>query len=387
MRKIALVTGTRAEYGLMYFIMKGIQDDPELELQLIVTGTHLSPEYGMTVESIEKDGFTIAERIEIPLSSDSEVAVATSMGLAVAGLANAYERLVPDLLLILGDRYEIFSAAAAAVFFKIPIAHIHGGESTEGAMDELFRHAITKMSHIHFPATLEYAERVIQMGENPEHVHCFGAPGVDNIYKFGLLRKDELTESLGISPDEEIGIVTYHPVTLGEDSPEGEIQEVLEALLDVPSIFWIITYPNADVGSKRIVEKIEEFGVKYPKRCKVFISLGQLRYLSVLKYAQVMVGNSSSGLIEAPSFKLPVVNIGRRQEGRVRAMNVIDVPVCRKDEIVAAIDKSLSPRFQESLKDMKNPYGDEAVSDRIVQALKTVRLDERLIKKHFYVKP
>ena len=316
MRKIAIITGTRAEYGLLYWIIKGIHEDPELELQLIVTGMHLSPEFGYTVNVIEQDGFPIAERVPMLLSADSEEAIATSMGLGMIGFAKAYQRLLPDMVLVLGDRFEILSAVAAAVPFRISVAHIHGGESTEGVMDEQFRHAITKMSHLHFPATQRYADRIIQMGESPERVFCFGAPGLDNVYKLHLLKKIEVFQQLGLPTDRKLGVVTYHPVTLDTKSIESQITTVLQALQKVPEIFWVFTRPNADTGGRIIITSLEDFVRRYPKRGKIFTSLGQLRYLSLLKYADMMVGNSSSGLLEAPSFALPVVNIGERQKGR-----------------------------------------------------------------------
>ncbi|MBI4222422.1 MAG: UDP-N-acetylglucosamine 2-epimerase (hydrolyzing), partial [Planctomycetes bacterium] len=297
MRKIAVVTGTRAEYGLLYWIIKGIHEDPELELQLIVTGMHLSPEFGLTVKEIEKDGFPIAERVEMLLSSDTEIAIATSMGLGMIGFAKAYERLKPDILVVLGDRFEILSAVSAAVPFRIPVAHIHGGESTEGAMDELFRHAITKMSHLHFTAIEKYRNRVIQMGESSASVFCYGAPGLDNIYRLKLLNIENLSEELKLPSNKKIGVVTYHPVTLENDVSGEQIYELLEALKEFTDVFWIFTFPNADTYGRIIIQKVEDFIKRNPQKGKAFISLGQLKYLSLIKYATVMVGNSSSGLL------------------------------------------------------------------------------------------
>lgn len=384
MRKIAVVTGTRAEYGLLYWVIKGIHEDPDLELQLIVTGMHISPEFGLTITDIEKDGFPIAERVEMLLSSDTETAIATSMGVGMIGFAKAYERLMPDILLVLGDRFEILSAVAAAVPFRIPVAHIHGGEITEGAMDELFRHAITKMSHVHFPAITEYAKRIIQMGEQPGNVFCFGAPGLDNIYKLSLMDREYLNKELGIPFDKKIGVVTYHPLTLEENTTESHITELLDTLENFAYIYWIFTLPNADTGGRIIIKKIEDFLNKNPERGKVFTSLGHLRYLSLLKYADVMVGNSSSGLTEAPSFELPVVNISNRQAGRIRGQNIIDVPDCKKSVIKNAILKALSTEFKRPLIGMKNPYGEGHASERIVEKLKTIPLQDSLIKKKFY---
>lgn len=385
MRKIAIVTGTRAEYGLMYWIIKGVYDDPELELQLIVTGMHLSHEFGMTVNEIEIDGFPIADRVEMLLSSDSETAVATSMGLAMIGFARSYERLKPDILLVLGDRFETFSAVASAIPFKIPIAHIHGGESTEGSMDESFRHAITKMSHLHFPATEEYAKRIIQMGENPEHIFCFGAPGLESIFRLNLFSKKQLCQNLQIPIGRDIGIVTYHPSTLANHTEKDDINEILEALKRFPDIFWLFTYPNADMGGRVIIKEIQGFIAENHECGRLFSSLGQLKYLSLMKHATLMVGNSSSGIIEAPSFKLPVVNIGDRQKGRVRAKNVIDVHVCNRESISEAIKTAISEAFVESIKGVENPYGKGNMSRAILEKLKNVTVSNSLIQKGFRV--
>jgi UDP-hydrolysing UDP-N-acetyl-D-glucosamine 2-epimerase len=384
MRKIAVVTGTRAEYGLLYWILKGIHDDPELELQLIATGMHLSPEFGFTVKEIEKDGFPIAERVEMLLSSDTETAIAISMGLGMIGFAKAYEYLRPDVLVVLGDRFEIHAAVSASIPFRLPVAHIHGGESTEGSIDEPIRHAITKMSHIHFAATDQYRKRIIQMGELPKNVFCFGAPGLDNIHRLKLLDIKKLSDELEIPGNAKIGIVTFHPVTLEKNLAEYHIAEIIEAIKNFTEIYWVFTLPNADTEGRSITEKINNFVSEFPEKGRVFISLGQLRYLSLLKNAVLMVGNSSSGLIEAPSFELPVVNIGDRQRGRVRGKNVIDVPECKKEPIVNAIYKALSPDFRDSLKGMKNPYGEGNASEKIVKILKTISLGEGLIKKRFY---
>lgn len=383
MRKIAVVTGTRAEYGLLYWVIKGIHEEKGLALQLIVTGMHLSPGFGFTVKEIEKDGFPIAERVEMLLSSDTEMGIASSMGLGLLGFAKAYERLRPDILVLLGDRFEAFSAASAAVPFRIPIAHIHGGEATEGAIDEQFRYAMTKMSHIHFPATSTSSRRIIQMGEDPEAVFCFGAPGLDNIVRLTLLKRDELAEALGLPEEKPWGILTYHPATLEKGKAKAQIEALLCAVEPLTQIYWIFTMPNADAESGGIIQSIEEFVERDSQRGKVFVSLGQLRYLSLLRQAVVMVGNSSSGIIEAPSFELPVVNIGSRQRGRIRALNVIDVPVCEKGNITEGIVRATSKGFRESLRGMSNPYGDGNASEGIVRVLKTVDLEHRL-KKQFH---
>lgn len=384
MRKIAIVTGTRAEYGLLYWIIKGIHEDPDLELQLIVTGMHLSSEFGLTVDVIEQDGFTIAERVEMLLSSDTETAIATSMGLGMIGFAKAFERLKPDILVVLGDRFEILSAVCATIPFRIPVAHIHGGESTEGLIDEPIRHAITKMSHIHFASTERYKKRIIQMGESPEMVFCFGAPGLDNIYKLDLMNRQTLSRELNIPQTGKIGIVTYHPVTLEKNTSEDQSIELLKGLKAFPEIYWIFTMPNADTGGRIIIKKIEIFLDENPDRGKAFTSLGQLRYLSLLKNSDVMVGNSSSGLMEAPSFELPAINIGDRQRGRVRSKNLIDVQECNEEPITDAIRNATSNVFRESLKGMENPHGSGDSSEKIVNRLKLLTLDENLIKKRFY---
>jgi len=382
MRKIAIVTGTRAEYGLLYRIIKGIHEDKELELQLIVTGMHLSPEFGLTVKEIEKDGFPIAERVEMLLSSDTETAITTSMGLGMIGFAKAYERLKPDILVILGDRFEILSAVASAIPFRIPVAHIHGGEATEGVMDELFRHAITKMSNMHFPSMRIYANRIIQMGELSEKIFCFGSPGLDNIYKLNLLNREKLYQELVLPIDKKVGVVTYHPVTMEKDTAEFHMYELLKAIQEFQDIYWVFTLPNADVGGRTLIKTINDFISKNLDIGKSFTSLGQLKYLSLLKYATVMVGNSSSGIIEAPSFELPVVNISDRQNGRIRAENVIDEPICEKSRIISAINKAISKKFRNSLKGLKNPYGDGDASAKIVKTLKTILLSG-IAKKQF----
>ena len=383
MRKIAVITGSRAEYGLLYWIMKGIHEDHELELQLIVTGMHLSPEFGLTVREIEKDGFHIAERVEMLLSSDTEEAVAISMGVGIQGFAKAYARLRPDMLVVLGDRFEIHAAVSAAVPFRIPVAHIHGGETTEGAMDEMFRHAITKMRHLHFPAAEAYANRIKQMGERPENIFCFGAPGVDNIYKLTLMDRQKLSEELQLPADGKWGIVGYHPATLEKNSAEVQIKEILNAVAEFPNLCWIFTLPNADMESRVIINNIKDYVSKKPKTSRLFSSLGQLKYLSLLRHGEVLVGNSSSGIIEASSFELPVVNIGSRQTGRIKPANVIDVPVCERDKIVSAVRRAMSGEFRHSLRGLKNPYGDGTASKRIVDVLKKFPL-ENILKKPFY---
>jgi UDP-N-acetylglucosamine 2-epimerase (non-hydrolysing)/GDP/UDP-N,N'-diacetylbacillosamine 2-epimerase (hydrolysing) len=381
-RKICIITGTRAEYGLLYWIIKGINEDPELELQLIVTGMHLSTEFGLTLREIEKDGFPISEKVEMLLSSDTETAIAMSMGIGMMGFARAYERLQPDVIAVLGDRFEIFSAVSAALPFRIPVAHIHGGESTEGAIDESIRHAITKMSHIHFTAADIYRKRVIEMGENSERVFCFGAPALDGIHQLDLIPEEELCRELGIPGGRKLGVVTYHPVTLEKNKSESQMRALLEAISDFPDVYWIITFPNSDTNGRIIIKIIDEFIQGNPEKGKVYASLGQLRYLSLLRYASLMVGNSSSGIIEAPSFKLPVVNIGERQAGRMRGENVIDVE-CEGGFIAKGITKALSFEFSGLMKDITNPYGRGNTSGKIIDKLKNIPLTEELVKKRF----
>ncbi|MBS1238344.1 MAG: UDP-N-acetylglucosamine-2-epimerase [Deltaproteobacteria bacterium] len=385
MRKIAVVTGARADYGLLYWIIKDIHDDPDLKLQLIVTGMHLSPEFGLTANVIENDGFPIAEKVDMLLSSNTAESVAVSMGLGMIGFAKVFKRLRPDIIVVLGDRFEIFSAVSAAIPLNIPVAHIHGGEGTEGTMDELYRHAITKMSHLHFTSAAEYRKRVIQMGERPSTVFCFGAPGLDSITRLPLLPKRNLTRELGIPEDMKIGVMTYHPSTLEKISLKEQTEEILSALKSFPTIFWVLTYPNADMGGKKIIEAMKRFERNNVHKARIFVSLGQIRYLSLLKHADLMVGNSSSGMIEAPAFKLPVVNIGDRQRGRIKVKNVIDVPECQKNKIVRAIKKALSMEFKNSIVGLKNPYGqDGRASKKIINTLKRFNKKDVFIKKSFY---
>ncbi|MDI6703309.1 MAG: UDP-N-acetylglucosamine 2-epimerase [bacterium] len=380
MKKIAVITGTRADYGLLHWILKEIDEDTDLELRLIVTGMHLSQEFGLTIKEIEKDGFKIDEKVEMLLSSDTGVGIAKSIGLGVIGFADVLERLDPDILLVLGDRFEIFAACTAAMALNIPIAHIAGGESTEGVIDEQIRHAITKMSHIHFPSIEFYAKRIRRMGEEDWRVFVVGGTGLDHIKRLDLMTKDEIERVLDIKIEKPTLLVTYHPVTLESEDTDRQVDELLRALEETGARI-IFTYPNAEVKSREIIKKIKGFVLNYPK-AKIFINLGQRRYLSLLKYVDVMIGNSSSGIIEAPSFELPVVNIGNRQKGRIRARNVIDVGYT-KEEIIKGIDRALDKGFKRSLKGLKNPYGNGDSSKRIVDVLKSIEIDDRLLKKRF----
>ncbi|WP_069650358.1 UDP-N-acetylglucosamine 2-epimerase [Caloranaerobacter ferrireducens] len=378
MTRIAVLTGTRAEYGLLYWIIKTIHDDPNLELQLIVTGTHLSPEYGLTVKEIEKSGIPIAEKIDMILSTDSEQGIAKSMGVLMISLAQSLERLRPDILLILGDRYEVLAAASTAVAMNIPIAHLCGGESTEGAIDEQIRHAVTKLSHIHFAQSEFYRQRIIKMGEEEWRVHNIGIIAFENIKRLPLLSKTQLEKELGIKLDNTNFVVTYHPVTLENDSLEYQIDNLLNALSRFKANI-IFTYPNADSGGRLIIDKIKQFQTHH-QNAHVYFSLGQIRYLSLLKYSDVMIGNSSSGILESPFFKLPTVNIGNRQKGRMRPPNVVDVSY-NEDDIVEGINKALNKEFRNSLNNKINIYGSGDCSSQVVKIIKEALLNKNLLKK------
>lgn len=382
-RKIAVITGTRAEYGLLYWVLKGLKNHPSIDLQLLVTGMHLSPEFGLTYKTIEKDGFVIDDKIEMLLSSDTSVGISKSMGLAQMSFAESFERLQPDLILVLGDRFEIFAAVSAAMMARIPVAHIHGGETSEGVVDESIRHSITKMSHYHFVATDTFSKRVIQLGEHPDRVFNFGSPGLDNIEQLDLLRADELKNIIGFNWEDNLAVVTFHPVTLETETAEVQMQELLEALEAHNDLQVIFTLPNADTDGRIIIDLIHEFVASHKERCIAFTSMGQLRYLSALNCASVVIGNSSSGLIEVPSFKIPTINIGDRQKGRIKADSVID---CQPDRnsISEAIRKSRNPEFLKTLAAIENPYGGPGASQKIVDRLTTLPLSADILKKTFY---
>lgn len=384
MRKICVVTGTRAEYGLLYWLMKDLQSDPGLELQLIVTGMHLSPEFGLTYKEIEKE-FVITRKIEMLLSSDTAVGISKSMGVAQISFAEAYEELKPDVVVVLGDRFEIFSAAAAAMISRIPIAHIHGGETTEGAFDEAIRHSITKMSHLHFVATEGYRQRVIQLGEDPEKVFNFGAPGLDSIQNLHLLSRDNLEKEIGFKLGKKNLLVTFHPVTLESNTAQEQFQQLLRALDGLNDTKMIFTKANADTDGREINAMIDEFVAARPDKTIAFASLGQLRYLSALQYIDAVVGNSSSGLIEAPSFKIGTINIGDRQKGRIKAASVIDCAP-EANAISNAIQQLYSADYRQSLGDISNPYGTGGASKKIADVLRTHSL-QHILKKHFFDHP
>lgn len=378
-RKLCVVTGSRAEYGLLYWLLKEIQDDDALELQLVATGMHLSPEFGLTYRVIETDGFRIDAKVEMLLSSDSPVGIAKSMGLATIGFADAFERLRPDLVVMLGDRFEILAAAQAAMAAGLPIAHIHGGETTEGAIDEAIRHAVTKMAHFHFPAAEAYRRRIVQLGEAPERVLNFGAPGLDNIARLRLLERVELEQALGFGLGTTNFLVTYHPVTLGTEPPDVPMRALLAALDRYPDAHVVITKPNADTGGRVLMELIDAYAARFPGRVFASTSLGQLRYLSMMRLADVVVGNSSSGLIEAPALGKPTVNVGMRQAGRLKAVSVIDTDESEAG-IAAGLALALTPAFEETARTAESLYGDGGASKRIKDHLKTVVLDGVLVK-------
>ncbi|MEM7998715.1 UDP-N-acetylglucosamine 2-epimerase, partial [Morganella morganii] len=340
-KKIAVFTGTRAEYGLLYWLLKDIQSDPELSLQLIVSGMHFAPEFGETYKQIEKDGFHIDEKIEILLSSNSSVGVAKSIGLGVLGFADAFSRLKPDILVILGDRFEALAAAQTAMILRIPVFHLHGGEITEGAYDDAIRHAITKLSYLHGTSTEEYRQRVIQLGESPARVKNIGAMGLEHLKRTPLMDISELGKSLNFKLNKPYFLVTYHPVTLGDEPPELSFQILIDTLDLYPEYQIILTYPNADDGGRLIIPMIEAYTASHPTRVVAIPSLGQVRYLSAVKHSAAVIGNSSSGIIEVPSFEVPTVNIGVRQKGRLSAKSVLHASL-DPDSIKNAIDCAIS---------------------------------------------
>ena len=368
-RKICFVTGSRAEYGLLFWLMKEIESDPDLDLQFVVTGAHLSAKFGETVTVIEEDGFAIHERIDIEPDDNTPAGVTRSMGLCLMGMAEALDRLRPDIVVVLGDRYEILAAAEAAMLARIPIAHIHGGEVTEGALDDAMRHAITKMASLHFVATEPYANRVIQLGEAPKRVFNVGAPGLDNLDKLTLLDRAGLEEALDVPPDRPFFLVTYHPATLGDEDQSREAEAMLAAFDRFADHRVIITGVNADPGRDRIAQLLADYAANSEGRASLHASLGQLRYLSAMKHADAVIGNSSSGIVEAPALKTPTVNIGDRQKGRLRAKSIINC-AGNKDDIAAAIGRVLDPEFRAGLEGMALPYGSGGASRKIKDHLK-----------------
>ncbi len=378
-RKICIVTGSRAEYGLLYWLMKEIQADPDLRLQIIVTGMHLSPEFGLTYKTIEADGFAIDAKVEMLLSSDTAAGIAKSMGLGVIGFADALERLQPDILVVLGDRYEILAAAQSALVARIPVAHIAGGDTTEGAFDEAIRHSITKMSHLHFVTNEDAARRVRQLGENPDHIFNVGSPGLDNIARLKLLGRQELEASLDFAFKEKNLLVTFHPVTLEAQTAGAQFRALLAALDGLgPEVGVIFTRPNADTDGRAIIRLMDDYVAAHPG-ARAYVSLGQLRYLSAMSQVDAVVGNSSSGLYEAPSFGKPTVNIGDRQKGRLQAKSIINCA-----PLPEAIGKAITLALSGDCSGTVNPYGDGNSSARIKRELKNIGDPSTLLKKRFF---
>lgn len=367
-KKIVVVTATRAEYGLLRPIIKKFEASEYFQVELAVTGMHLSPEFGSTYKEIEQDGINIDNKVEILLSSDTHVAMSKSMGLAMISFSEYFERSKPDAIMVLGDRYETLAVCCAAMNARIPIFHLHGGETTEGAIDEAIRHAITKMSFFHFTSTEEYRRRVIQMGEKPDRVFNVGAVGVENAMHEKLLSKSELEESLHYVLDRPYAIVTFHPVTLEADTAERQMQELLYAMDEHPEYIYICTKANADAGGRRINRMLDDYAMNR-KNVAVYESLGMKRYLSALKYAVMVIGNSSSGIMEVPSFGIPTINIGDRQKGRIQAESIINCQP-EKVEISKSIKIAQSTEFREIAKKVTNPYGNGNTSDAILEILK-----------------
>lgn len=382
MKIITVLTATRAEYGLLRPIIAALKECDEFEVRVVVTGAHLSPEFGLTYKEIEKDGNEIDRKIEMLLSSDTSSAISKSMGLAMLGFADYFEERRPDALLVLGDRYETLAVCCVAMNARIPIIHLYGGETTQGAVDEAIRHSITKMSYLHLTSTAAYRKRVIQLGESPERVLAVGSIGIENALKENLLTKSALAGELGIRLDCAYAVVTFHPVTLENNCAKEQIDELLNAIKEVPDMIFIFTKANADSNGRIINLSIDEFAAAH-ENVFVFDSLGALRYLSALKYAEMVIGNSSSGLVEVPSFKIPTVNIGERQKGRLKAESVIDC-LPEKTSISNAIAKARNKQFREKCSEVINPYGDGNTSGKIVAAVRQMMAGEIDLKKKFY---
>lgn len=382
MTTITVLTAIRSEYGLLSPIIRALKDCGKFEVRVVVTGAHLSPEFGLTYREIEKDGIQIDRKIEILLSADTPSAISKSMGMAMIGFADYFAERRPDALLVLGDRYETFAVCCAAMNERIPIIHLYGGEKTEGAVDEVIRHAITKLSYLHLTSTEEYRRRVIQLGEDPKRVFTVGAIGVENTLKKKLLSKKELESELNFKLDRPYAVITFHPVTLENNSAEKQCEELLEALDKHPEMNYIITKANADTSGRIINKKLDDYALKHDN-VAVFESLGAVRYLSALKYAEMAIGNSSSGLLEVPSFKIPTINIGERQKGRLKAESVID---CLPETISIsnAIDFAENEIFRQKCRAVKNPYGDGDTSKKVVDAITQMMEHKIDIKKKFY---
>jgi len=379
-RTIGVVTVARSDFGILLPLLRRVEADPETALRLYVTGMHLAPEFGLTVNMIESAGIPVGERIEMLVSSDEPEGVAKSMGLGVLGFAQSFAAVRPDILVVMGDRFDMAAGPLAALPFKIPVAHIHGGEVTIGAIDDALRHSLTKLSHLHFASTEEYARRIAQMGEEEWRITVSGAPGLDSLRAVERLDRDAFAARFGVRLPERFLLVTYHPVTLQFDRAEEQLREFLAAL-DACGLPALCTLPNADTKGRAMGQTVREFARGRPQMM-IVDNLGTEGYFSAMGMATAMVGNSSSGIIEAPSFRLPVVNVGIRQEGRIRAANIVDVGPSTA-EILAGIEAATSDAFRESLKDMVSPYGDGHASERILERLKGVPLDDRLVLKRF----
>jgi UDP-hydrolysing UDP-N-acetyl-D-glucosamine 2-epimerase len=381
-RKICVVTGSRADYGLLFWLLREIESAADLDLQLVVTGSHLEQRFGRTLKIIEADGFPIAGTVDTLLTGDDPVAVTKSMGTCTSGMADVFNRLSPDILVALGDRVEMLAAATAAMVARIPIAHIHGGEATEGLIDEAVRHSLTKMSHLHFVAAEPYRNRVIQMGEQPDRVFNVGAPGLDNIKNLELLDRKNLSEALCFNLEGPLFLATYHPVTLSNTPPRETVDAFLAALDAFPEARIIVTGVNADPGNNTIDMAINEFAAARPDKVMASTNLGQTNYLSAVMAADVVIGNSSSGIFEAPALRTPTVNIGARQRGRLKASSVID---CEDDResIVKAITKAISPEFSTVAEITKSLFGEGESSTKICRLLRGASLDNILMKRFF----
>ncbi len=384
MKKICVVTGTRAEYGLLKPLIKKINEDNDLELQIIVTGMHLSEDFGCTYKEIENDGYFINDKIYILSKDDTSVGISESMSKAMIEFAKSFVILKPDMVVVLGDRYEIFSAASVACVARIPITHIHGGETTEGAFDEAFRHSITKMSYLHFTATEEYKKRVVQLGEYPERVFNVGALGVENIENIKLMERIDLEKAINFKFDKNVALITFHPVTLENNTSKEQFEELLSALDEIDNLKVIFTKANSDTNGRVINALIDEYTVKHSDRIVAFTSMGLIRYLSAMKYCSFVLGNSSSGIAETPSFKIPTINIGDRQRGRIQAKSIINCEP-EKNSIKSAINKALSQEFRISISDVRNPYEGNDTSENIINILKDFLFNNKIdLKKKFY---
>ena len=382
MRKICVITTNRAEYGLLYWLMKGISVQPEFQLQLVVTGAHLSPEFGSTIDRIREDGFKVDRSFDLELFGDKALDITHSLALAIDGFGSSFQTLKPDLIVILGDRFEILAAASAALIANIPVAHLHGGELSEGAIDDSIRHAVTKLSHLHFAAAVPYRNRIIQLGEQPDRVFMVGGLGIDNINKIKLLSRPELEKAINLPFNKHNLLITYHPETLDPGKAGQQVNELLLALDKLSDTSLIFTMPNADTGHRIIVEKVQTFVQSRENRSILIPSMGQLNYLSAMKSVDAVVGNSSSGIIEAPSFGIGTINIGKRQDGRIRATSVIDCGIT-EPEISLAFETLYSQSFREQVKNVVNPYGTGGAAEKILSVLKETDFNNLIIKRFY----